>query len=170
MTTKLDVTTPSDREIRIVRVFDAPRELIFDCYTKPELVSRWLLGPPGWSMPVCEVDLRVGGRYRYVWRNDASGAEFGSVGEHREIAAPARLVSTERMILSGAPAASEATDGPDAAVNTLDLSEAGGRTTLTMTMRYPSQEVRDMVAKSGMSDGVGLSFDRLEALMSEIAA
>ena len=170
MTPPIEVTTPSEREIRITRVFDAPRQLIFDCHTKPELVKRWLLGPAGWSMPVCEVDLRVGGRYRYVWKNDASGSEFGSVGEHREIAAPDRLVSTERMILTGAPAATEPTDGPDAALNTLELSEAGGRTTLTLTMRYPSKEVRDMVAQSGMADGVGASYARLDTVLADVAA
>ncbi len=169
MTAPLDVTTPSDCEIRIVRVFDAPRQLIFDCHTKPELVSRWLLGPPGWSMPICEVDLRIGGRYRYVWRNDASGAEFGSVGEHREIDGPARLVTTERMVLAAAPPPTEPTDGPDASLNTLELSEAGGRTTLMLTMRYPSKEVRDMVAQTGMADGVGMSYARLDGVLAEAA-
>jgi len=170
MTARLEVTTPTDRDIRIVRAFNAPRDLIFDCYTKPELVSRWLLGPPGWSMPICEVDLRVGGRYRYVWRNGATGAEFGSVGEHREIAAPIRLVTTERMVLTAAPPPTEPTDGPDASLNTMELSESGGLTTLTLTMRYPSKEVRDLVAQTGMADGVGMSFARLDEVLAEASA
>ncbi|MDQ3809254.1 MAG: SRPBCC domain-containing protein, partial [Chloroflexota bacterium] len=96
MTHPIDVTTPSDREIRVTRVFDAPRSLIFDCHTKPDLVRRWLLGPPGWSMPVCEIDLRVGGQYRYVWRNDVDGREFSIGGEYREVVPPERIVHTER--------------------------------------------------------------------------
>ena len=88
----IDVTTPDDLEIRVTRVFDAPRSLIFECHTQPELVRRWLLGPPGWSMPVCEIDLRVGGQYRYVWRSDTDGGEFGFRGEYREIRAPERVV------------------------------------------------------------------------------
>ncbi len=83
--TALEITTPSDREIVMTRVFDAPRDLVFDAYTKPELLKRWLLGPRGWSMPVCEIDLRVGGAYRYVWRRDPDGNEMGMGGVYREI-------------------------------------------------------------------------------------
>src|SRR5580693_4278438 len=91
----LQVTTPSDREIRMTRIFDAPRRLVFDAFTKPALVKQWLLGPPGWSMPVCEIDLRVGGGYRYVWREDFGGAQMGVRGVFREIVAPERVVCTE---------------------------------------------------------------------------
>ena len=86
--TALEITTPGDREIVMTRVFDAPRELVFDAHTKPELVKRWLLGPDGWSMPVCEIDLRVGGAYRYVWRRDTDGTEMGMGGVYREIVPP----------------------------------------------------------------------------------
>ena len=152
----VEVTTPSDREITVVRVFDAPRELIWDCHTKPELVKRWMLGPPGWSMPVCEIDLRVGGKYCYVWKNDADGTSFGSHGVHREIAAPERIVTTESM------------DGFDGeAVNTMDLVESGGRTTLTINMCFPSKEHRDGALQSGMSDGMALGYDRLETILDE---
>ena len=96
-TGNLKVTTPSDREIAMTRVFDAPRRLVFDAYTKPELVKRWLLGPPGWTMPVCEIDLRVGGAYRYVWRHIVKGNEMGMGGVYREIAAPVRIVATEKF-------------------------------------------------------------------------
>jgi uncharacterized protein YndB with AHSA1/START domain len=154
----IDVTTPSDREIRVTRVFDAPRSLVFDCHTQPELVRRWLTGPPGWTMPVCEIDLRVGGQYRYVWRNDADGSEFGFVGEYREVASPHRIVHTERF---------DGTDGGQAgdALCTLVLTEEGGRTTLTQTMRFPTPESRDQALQSGMTDGMGASYDRLEELM-----
>jgi uncharacterized protein YndB with AHSA1/START domain len=83
----LKVTTPTDREIAMTRVFDAPRRLVFDALTKPELVKTWLLGPPGWSMPVCEIDLRVGGAYRFVWRGP-DGTEMGMGGVNREIVVP----------------------------------------------------------------------------------
>ena len=153
----LKVTTPSDREIAMTRVFDAPRRLVFDACTKPELVKRWLLGPPGWSMPVCEIDLRVGGKYRYVWRHDAKGTEMGMGGVYREIVAPERLVSTEQF---------DEAWYPGEAVGTLVLVERGGRTTVTQTMRYQSREARDRVLKSGMEKGVAASYDRLAELLA----
>jgi uncharacterized protein YndB with AHSA1/START domain len=155
----VEVTTPSDREISVVRVFEAPRELIWDCHTKPELLKRWMLGPPGWSMPVCEIDLTVGGKYRYLWRNDADGSSFGSHGVHREIVAPERLVTSESM------------DGFEGeALNTLELVETGGRTTLTINMCFPSREHRDGALQSGMSDGMAMGYDRLEAIHDEQTA
>ena len=155
----IDVTTPDDLEIRVTRVFDAPRSLIFECHTQPELVRRWLLGPPGWSMPVCEIDLRVGGQYRYVWRSDTDGGEFGFRGEYREIRAPERVVHTEHV--DGA----DATDAP--ALCTLELTEQGGRTILTQSMRFPTSALRDQALASGMSDGMASSYDRLEQVLDE---
>jgi len=93
----LQINTPSEREIAMTRVFDAPRNLVFEAFTKPELIKRWLLGPDGWSMPVCEVDLKVGGKYRYVWRRDSDGTEMGMGGVYREIATPERIVATEKF-------------------------------------------------------------------------
>src|SRR3970040_1417373 len=93
----LKVTAHGDRQIVMTRGFDAPRTLVFDAHTKPEHVKRWLLGPPGWSMPVCEIDLRVGGKYRYVWRRDSDGKEMSMGGVFREIGPPERLVATERF-------------------------------------------------------------------------
>ena len=168
----LDVTLPSEREIRIVRRFAAPRQLIWDCHTQPELTRRWLLGPPGWSMPVCVIDLSVGGRYRYVWRKDATGEQFGSFGRHLEIAAPSRLVTTEEMDgLGGQPMDIEdPVEGPEPAVNTLVLTEHGGETVLTLTQCFASQEMRDMVLKSGMTDGVETSYRRIDEIAAEAAA
>src|ERR1700716_486376 len=96
---KLQITTPTDREIAMTRVFNAPKRLVFDALTKPELVKQWLLGPPGWSMPVCEIDLRGGGAYRFVWRKDAGGKEvtMGISGLFREIVAPERFVASEKF-------------------------------------------------------------------------
>src|SRR3954453_12543523 len=93
----LQVTTPSDREIAMTRVFDAPRALVFEALTTPELVQRWLLGPPGWTMPHCQIDLKEGDTYDFVGRNDEKGMEFGTVGLFREILPPERIVHTERM-------------------------------------------------------------------------
>ena len=157
----LKVTTPSDREITMTRVFDAPRTLVFDAHTKPELVKQWLLGPPGWSMPVCEMDVRVGGTYRWVWRHDRNGTEMGMGGVYREVVAPERLVATERF--------DEAWYAGES-LNTLVLVEKGGRTTLTQTMRYESKEAREAVLKSGMESGVIASYDRLADLLASTPA
>ena len=154
-TGSLQVTTPSDREIAMTRVFDAPRALVFEALTQPELVKRWLLGPPGWSMPSCEIDLTVGGAYRYVWRNDESGKQFGTGGVFREILSPERLVHTEKM------------DGtPGEALVTNSLTEQSDRTTLVLTMRFDSQEARDGALKSGMEKGVAVSYDRLAEILA----
>src|SRR5882762_8495431 len=154
----LQITTPSDREIVMTRVFDAPRRLVFDAFTKPELVKQWLLGPPGWTMPVCEIDLRVGGAYRYVWRH-TNGKEMGMGGVYREIVPQERLVCTELF---------DEAWYPGEALVTTTLVEQGGRTTLTSTMLYVSQETRDAVLKSGMERGVVASYDRLEELLVSI--
>jgi uncharacterized protein YndB with AHSA1/START domain len=159
--TRLKVTTPSDREIAMTRVFDAPRELVFAAHTKPDLVKRWLLGPPGWSLPVCEIDLRVGGKYRWVWRNDSDGTTMGMGGVYREIVAPERLVATERF---------DEAWYPGEALNTLILVETNGRTTLTQTMRYESKDARDAVMQSGMEKGVEASYDRLARLLAATPA
>jgi uncharacterized protein YndB with AHSA1/START domain len=153
----LKVTAPSDREIAMTRAFDAPRRLVFDALTKPGLIKRWLLGPPGWSMPVCEIDLRVGGTYRYVWRRDRDGTEMGMGGVYREIVAPERLVATERFDESWYPGE---------AVGTTVLLEQGGRTLLTQTMLYESREARDAVLASPMESGVAASYDRLAELLA----
>jgi uncharacterized protein YndB with AHSA1/START domain len=160
-TETLTVTTPSDREIAMTRVFHAPRRLVWDAHTKPELLQRWLLGPDGWSMPICEMDLRVGGKYRWVWRRDKDGTEMTSGGVYKEIVAPERLVSTERF---------EQPWYPGEELNTLVLTESGGKTTLTQTMLYDSREIRDGVLKSGMETGVEASYDRLERMLAAKSA
>ena len=151
------ITTPSDREIAMTRVFNAPRRLVFDALTKPELVKQWLLGPPGWSMPVCDIDLKVGGTYRYVWKRDSDGSEMSSGGVLREIIAPDRIVATEKF---------EQPWYPGESMVTSTLVEHQGKTTLTMTVLYDSRETRDMVLKSGMDSGVAASYDRLAKLLA----
>ncbi len=150
----LTVTMPSDREIAMTREFNAPRQLVWDAHTKPELVRKWLLGPPGWSMPVCTIDLRVGGGYRYEWRKDSDGTTMAMGGTYKEITPIARIASTEKF------------DDPwyeGEAVGTLVLREQGGKTILTTTVLYASRAVRDSVLKAGMTTGVEQSYDRLES-------
>jgi len=160
-TGSLKVTTPSDREIAMTRVFDAPRSLVFDALTKPELLKRWLGVRGGWSLVVCEIDLKVGGTFRYVWARDRDGIEMGMRGVYREIAPPERIVNTETF------------DDPwyeGEAVETTVLVEHGGKTTLTTTLLYASQEVRDAVLKSPMESGVAESYDKLAELLAETLA
>jgi uncharacterized protein YndB with AHSA1/START domain len=153
---KLELTTPSDREIVMTRVFDKPRKLLFEAFTEPEHLQRWLLGPDGWSMPICEVDLRPGGAFRYVWRNDADGREFGIVGSYRELAPPERIVHVERF---------DDPSMPGDSVVTTTFVERGNTTTVTMTILYESRAVRDMALGSGMDGGVSASFDRLAGIL-----
>lgn len=160
MTNTLKITPSGDRDLVITRVFDAPRRLVYDAHTKPELVRQWLLGPPGWTMPVCEMDVRVGGTYRWVWKSERDGSTMGMGGVYREVKAPERLVATEKF---------DDAWYPGEAVNTLVLAEQGGRTTLTQTTRYESREAREAVMKSGMEKGVAASYDRLEDLLATSA-
>ena len=153
-----EFTTPSDREVVARRTFDAPRQLVWDAHTRPEHVRRWLLGPDGWSMPVCEIDLRPGGAWRYVWRSDADGSEFFMHGTYREIVPTERIVHTEFF---GAM--------PEPAVLTSTFEEVGGRTLLTVTVVYPSKEVRDAALATGMTRGWGRSYERLDGYLGEAA-
>jgi uncharacterized protein YndB with AHSA1/START domain len=155
----MTIDTPTDRAIVMSRVFEAPRELVFDAFTKPELVQRWLTGPPGWSMPICEIDLRVGGKYRYGWQN-ADGRKMGSFGEYREVVPPERVVATEQF---------EEAWYPGIAVGTTTFTQQEGKTTLSMTVEYDSQETRDMALKSGMETGVAYGFDLLAGVLDEMA-
>jgi uncharacterized protein YndB with AHSA1/START domain len=155
-----NITAHGDREIGVTRVFDAPRRLVFDAYTKPELVKAWLLGPDGWSMPVCEIDLRAGGKYRYVWKNDSDGREMGMAGIYREVVAPERIVATEVF---------DEAWYPGEAVDCIVLTERDGKTTLTQTIVYNSRATRDAVLKSPMQTGMAASYDRLEGFLPSLA-
>jgi uncharacterized protein YndB with AHSA1/START domain len=153
------VTTPSDLEIAMTRVFNAPRRLLFDAWTKPELLRKWLGVREGWVMVVCEVDLRVDGTYRYVWRGP-KGEKLGLGGTFREIVRPDRIVSTEAF-------EDEWYSGE--AFDTLLLTEKDGMTTVTLTMLLESKEARDMALRSGMETGVAQSYDVLDAVLTSIA-
>ncbi|MCZ8155321.1 MAG: SRPBCC family protein [Leptospira sp.] len=154
----LQLRTPSDKEIYWTREFHAPNKLVFDSMTKPDLIRRWLLGPEGWSMPVCKVDLRVRGRYRYVWSHPERG-EMGVGGVFKEINAPTKLVNTERFDQSWYPGE---------AIGTVILEEKNGKTILHSTMLYESKTARDTVLESKIELGLSLGYSRLVAVLAEL--
>lgn len=156
----LKVTANGDREIVMTRSFNAPRHLVFEALSKPELVKQWLLGPPGWSMPVCEIDFRIGGKYRYVWRH-TDGKEMGMGGVYREIVRPERIVHTEVFDESWYPGEAQ---------GTTTIVEQNAKSVLTQTMRYETREARDGVLRSPMESGVAISYNHLEQLLTSLAA
>ena len=150
------MSTRGDREIVVTREFEAPRRLVFDAFTKPELVRRWLLGPPGWTMPLCEIDLRVGGAYRYAWRSEKDGAHMAMGGVFREIIPLERLVATEKF---------DDAWYPGEALDTTVFTETRGVTRASITVLYESKEARDTARRSGMEHGMAAGYDRLESLL-----
>jgi len=150
----LRVTTPTDREIVLTRVFDAPRRMVFDAFSKPELLKRWF-GPRGWSLEICEVDLTVGGGFRFVLIGP-DGKRMGMRGVYREIVPPERSVHMESF-----------DDYPGESQVTAVFVEEGGKTTMTATVLYPSKEVRDIVLQTGMEHGAAESYDKLAELLSQ---
>jgi uncharacterized protein YndB with AHSA1/START domain len=159
-TETLKVTTPTDREIVMTRVVDAPRALVFDAMSKAELIKRWLTGPPGWSMVECENDLKVGGSFRHVWLGP-DGAVMAMRGVYREIVPPERIVRTESFELGCDAQAGEQ-------VGTLALTEQDGKTTITLTVLFPSKDARDAMIASGMERGVAAGYDKLEELLTSL--
>jgi len=156
----LKIMARGEREIVMTRAFDAPRHLVFEALTKPDLLRKWLLGPDGWSMSVCEVDLRVGGSYRYVWHHQ-NGHDMGMGGVYREIVVPEKIVATEHF---------DDPWYPGEGLNTTLLTEQAGRTTLSQVMLYDSREIRDGILKSPMESGVAASYDRLDQIFQSLAA
>lgn len=153
---KLTITPQGDRELVMTRAFAAPPQSVFDAYTRPELLRRWLGQMPGWSWVKCEVDLRVGGRYRWEWKQESTGYVMGISGEYREIAAPSRLVCTEKF---------DDEWYPGGAVSTLELRAQPGGTLMVNTLRYESPEALKAVLESPMESGVAMSYDLLEKLL-----
>jgi uncharacterized protein YndB with AHSA1/START domain len=163
---KAEVTMPSEREVKVTRSFRAPRALVYRAYTEPQLVQRWLLGPPGWSMPVCEMDVRVGGTYRWRWRNDQDGSEFGFAGTFREVQAASKLVHTEAY-----DPGTVGGDYPEQdAIVTVSFAEDGGVTTVTSHIDFGSKEARDAAVATGMTDGMEQSYQLLDGLLKQHAA
>jgi uncharacterized protein YndB with AHSA1/START domain len=160
LTGTLKVTTPSDREIDLSRMFDAPRHLVFECLYRPELLKRWLGVHGAWSWKVCDIDFRVGGRYRYVWQGPG-GMEMGMGGVYQEIVAPERIVATETF------------DNPwyeGSGLASYLLTEQGDTTLLTIRIRYDSKEIRDGVLQSPMEQGVGIGYQKLAELLDTLKA
>lgn len=149
-----DFSTPSDTEIRVVRVFNAPRATLWAMHTDPKHLPQWMTGPDGWTMPVCEIDLRNGGSWRYVWRK-AQGEEMAMQGGFIEVVPVSKLVTSESW-------------GPEwpETVNTVELSERGKQTVLTMTIKYPSKEARDNALATGMKQGMNQSYARLDRVLA----
>lgn len=153
---KVKVTPKGAREFVITRSFNAPRELVFDALSKPPMVKKWLNGPPGWSMTTCTIDLRVGGKFRYVWHNQA-GHDMGLSGVYKEVVRPERIVNTEVF---------EPTWYPGEALSTTVLTEKNGITLMTITARYDSRKTRDEILASPMEGGLEFSYQELDALLA----
>jgi len=152
MSKPLTVEMRGEREVVVTRGFDAPRDLVWDCHTKPELVQRWMLGPPGWTMPVCEIDFRVGGKYLHTWRH-ASDGEFSMHGIYREIATPERIVVNEYF-------------QEEESLVTQTFAAQGRKTTLTVVMRFSSERAREAAVKTGMTDGMEQGYQKLDAILA----
>jgi uncharacterized protein YndB with AHSA1/START domain len=163
---KAQVTLPSDSEVKVTRSFKAPRALVYRAYTEPQLVQRWLLGPPGWSMPVCEMDVRVGGKYRWRWRSDQDGSEFGFSGTFREVQPASRLVHSEAY---DPGTVGEGYPGNEAIVS-VTFTEEAGVTTVTSLIDFGSKETRDAAMATGMTDGMEQSYQLLDELLRKQSA
>jgi uncharacterized protein YndB with AHSA1/START domain len=155
----LKATLPNDLEVQFTRGFDATRPLVWDAMTKPELIKRWLFGPPGWTMTVCEDEQRVGGTFRWAWRGP-NGEEMAMHGVHKEIVVPERGVRTEIFDFGCNVQAGEQ-------LATMVLSEQGDQTLMTLTLRFKSKECRDGAVASGMEGGKNAGYARLDEILAE---
>ncbi len=159
---KAQVSMPSQKEVKVTRSFAAPRALVYRAYTEPPLVRRWLLGPPGWSMPVCEMDVRVGGSYRWRWRSNEDQSEFGFSGVFRTVEPGSRLVHTQAY---DAGTTGVGMGGGEAIVS-VSFAEANGVTTVTTLIDFGSKQSRDAAVATGMTDGMEQSYQLLDQVLS----
>lgn len=157
------VSMPSDTEVRVMRDFKAPRELVWQAHTDATLVPRWMGGYPGWTMPVCEMDVRVGGKYRWSWHQEVDGKEFGFYGDFREVDAPERMVHAEYFD----PGTFGGAMQTNPAIIRTTFTEDNGITTLDLLITYGSKEERDAAISTGMTDGMEVSYARLDTLVAE---
>lgn len=162
----LEVTRPSDREVRVARSFNAPRHLVWDAHTKPELMQKWCFGYPGWTLPVCEMDVREGGAYRWRWRSDEDGSEFGFYGTFSEVKAPSKLAHDQYYDPGDLDYAMPV---GDPCLVTLELSEANGVTTLVCTMKFASKEACEGAVSTGMTDGMEVGYVRIDDMFKAAA-
>jgi uncharacterized protein YndB with AHSA1/START domain len=161
-----EVTLPSDRDVRVTRTFNAPRQLVWDAHTKPELMRKWL-GYEGWDMPVCDMDVRVGGNYKWQWRSREDGKQFGFIGTFTEVEVPTKLVHEQYYDAGnsefGMPVG-------DPCIVSVELSEQNGVTTLVCNMTFVSKEARDAAVSTGMTDGMEHGYARLDDVFKAASA
>lgn len=160
---KAVVTLPTDSQVLVTRGFNAPRALVYRAHTEPPLMRRWLVGYPGWTMPVCEMDVREGGKYRWRWKQDEDGKEFGFHGIFQEVVANQRLRHTQIFDPGDIGG-----DMGDSSLITVDLAEDNGTTTLTCLMEFGSKEARDAAMSTGMTDGMEVNYQGLDRLVTEL--
>lgn len=160
---KAQVTLPSEREVKVTRSFKAARPLVYRAYTEPALVQRWLLGPPGWSMPVCEMAVHVGGKYRWRWRNDEDGQEFGFTGEMLEVALHSKIVHTQIYDPGDCDFGSM---GGEPSIITVTFNETNGITNVATSIKYASKADRDAAMSTGMTDGMEMSYKELDGVLA----
>lgn len=159
------VTLPGASTVEVRRSFRAPRKLVWRAFTVPKLVQQWMLGPPGWSMPVCDMDVRVGGGYRWRWRSDEDGKSFGFHGVYQEVTPGAKLVHTEFFDPGDVGG-----DMGEGALITLTLQESNGVTTAITLMDFHTKEARDAAVATGMTDGMEMSYQGLDRVLSAAGA
>jgi len=159
-----EASMPSETEVLVKRSFDAPVALVWRAYMEPDLLRRWCSGQPGWSMSVCEMDMRVGGRYRWRWRDDVDGQEFGFTGEVLEVVPHAKIVHTQIFD----PGDLGVSMGGEPSIVTVTFQEAGGITNMTTTIKFASKADRDAAAATGMTDGMEVSYKQLDELLTEV--
>lgn len=159
-----EASLPSDTEVAVNRTFDAPADLVWRAYMEPDLMRRWCTGTPGWSMPVCEMDMRVGGRYRWRWRNDENGQEFGFSGEVLEVVPQAKLVHTQIFD----PGNLGVSMGGEPSIITIIFEESSGTTNVATTIKYASKEDRDAAFSTGMTEGMEVSYQQLDKVLAEL--
>jgi uncharacterized protein YndB with AHSA1/START domain len=162
----IEVSQPSDREVRVVRTFNAPRQLVWDAHTKPELMRKWCYGFEGWTLPICEMDVREGGKYRWRWRSDKDGSGFGFYGTFSDVKAPSTLAHDQYFDPGDMDYAMPV---GDPCLIRLGLSEADGVTTLTNTMTFVSKEARDQAVSTGMTDGMEVGYARIDEMFKKAA-
>lgn len=158
-----EASLPSENEVLVKRSFNAPVNLVWRAYVEPDLLRRWCSGQPGWSMPVCEMDTRVGGQYRWRWRNDENGQEFGFSGEFLEVVPHARIVHTQIFD----PGNLGVSMGGEPSIVTVTFQEAGGITNVATSIRYASKADRDAAFSTGMTDGMEMSYKLLDDVLAE---
>ena len=157
-----EASLPSDTEVLVKRSFDAPANLVWRAYVEPDLMRRWCGSTPGWSMPVCEMDMRVGGRYRWRWRSDEDGMEFGFTGEVLEVVPHSKIVHTQVFD----PGNMDVSMGGEPSIITVTFDETDGVTNVSTSIKFASKADRDAAIETGMTDGMEMNYKRLDEMLT----